>query len=89
MTTPEHQQALFVQERRGPWQLSPTTTVPRPGPNEILVRIEAVGLNPVDWKIQTSGVAVDVYPAILGSDSAGVVVEVGEGVERVKVGDRV
>ncbi|THH23065.1 hypothetical protein EUX98_g8110 [Antrodiella citrinella] len=88
MSIPTHQTALFVQELRGAWKVS-STDVPKPGPGEILIRVEAASLNPVDWKIQMYGVAVTIFPAILGSDSAGTVVEVGEGVTRVAVGDRV
>jgi len=88
MSTPVLQKALFVQERRGALQVS-VTDVPRPGPGEVLIRVEATALNPVDWKIHVYGVAVDVFPAVLGSDCAGTVVGVGEGVERVVVGDRV
>ncbi|KAH8079078.1 chaperonin 10-like protein [Cristinia sonorae] len=88
MSVPSLQKALFVQERRGPWQIS-SAAVPSPGPKEVLIRVEAAGLNPVDWKIQKYGVAVDEYPAILGTDCAGVVVEIGEDVTRVKVGDSV
>jgi len=65
---------------------------PVPGPNQIVVKNRAVAINPVDWLMQSIG---DVmfpwvkYPFIIGSDVAGEVVEVGPGVTRFKVGDRV
>jgi NADPH:quinone reductase-like Zn-dependent oxidoreductase len=68
--------------------------VPEPstGPNQIKVRMAAAGLNPIDWKLR-SGVMKAVFPlefpAILGSDASGVVVEVGSGVTAFAVGDRV
>ena len=51
--------------------------------------MEACALNPVDWKIQSYGIFIEEYPAILGVDLAGVVEEVGDGVENLKRGDRV
>ncbi|KMK91896.1 zinc-binding dehydrogenase [Rossellomorea marisflavi] len=62
---------------------------PSPGKGEILVEIHAAGLNPVDYKTGTNGNAAWSYPHILGLDGAGVVVELGEGVEHLKIGDRV
>ncbi|BGP36149.1 hypothetical protein JCM10450v2_000047 [Rhodotorula kratochvilovae] len=58
---------------------------------EVLVKVHSVAVQPVDWKIQTSGFdfLVKGYPFILGTDVAGEVVEVGAGVENVKKGDRV
>lgn len=68
--------------------------VPRPaiGPGEILVQVHAVGLNPIDTIIP-KGTFKPVLkfdlPATIGSDVAGVVVEIGSGVKRFKVGDAV
>lgn len=65
---------------------------PKPGPGEVLVRVQAVSLNPIDWKMR-SGAAKDrfpvEFPAILGRDVAGIVRELGEGVQGFKEGDRV
>lgn len=62
--------------------------VPCPGPSEVLVKIKSTALNPVDWKIQTLGVFVSDYPAILGTDAAGVVEEVGDDVTSLTKGDK-
>jgi NADPH2:quinone reductase len=57
---------------------------------DLLVRLKAAGVNPVDTKIRTRGVFVpDGLPAVLGCDGAGVVETVGEGVSRFKPGDEV
>lgn len=67
-------------------------TVPdlKPGPNEVLVRIRAVGVNPVETYIRSGTYATKpILPYTPGSDAAGVVEAVGEKVQTVKVGDRV
>lgn len=65
---------------------------PDPAPDEILVQVRAVAINPVDWVIQGTGSVTYRWletPAVLGSDVAGVVVAVGSAVSRFRVGDRV
>jgi NADPH:quinone reductase-like Zn-dependent oxidoreductase len=66
-------------------------TVPRPVPGgtEVLVRVHAAGVNPVDWKTRQSGGQIGPPPFTVGWDIAGVVEEVGRGVTRFAVGDRV
>jgi len=68
--------------------------IPRPTikPDEILVQVHAVGLNPIDNKIPTGAFKPIIklqLPAIMGSDVAGVVIEVGSRVTRFKPGDAV
>jgi len=60
-----------------------------PAENQILVKNAAIAINPIDWKLQELAVYPLKYPTILGQDVAGEVVEVGSGVNRFKVGDRV
>ncbi|MDB5621316.1 NADP-dependent oxidoreductase [Tardiphaga sp.] len=65
---------------------------PSPDPGEVLVRIRAAGVNPVDWKIREGYMkdeGHDPFPLTLGRDFAGEIVEVGEGVRHYKVGDEV
>ena len=65
---------------------------PVPGPGELLVRVHAVGLNPIDTLIPRGDFKPILklrLPATVGSDLAGVVMEVGSGVTRFKVGDAV
>ena len=65
---------------------------PTPGPGELLVRVHAVGLNPIDTLIPRGDFKPILklrLPATVGSDLAGVVAEVGSGVTRFKVGDAV
>lgn len=65
---------------------------PRPEPGEIRVRAAAAGVNPIDWKLRTGALHQLLpleLPAIPGRDAAGVVDEIGDGVQGVSVGDRV
>lgn len=70
-----------------------TTEIAKPSPKkgEVLVKIYASGVNPIDNKIRLglSPYASPVLPAILGTDLAGVIEEIGEGVTEFKVGDEV
>jgi len=65
---------------------------PTPLPTEVLVRVHAAGINPVDWKTRAgtgmAGVLGD-PPFTLGWDVSGVVEEVGFGVTTLEVGDEV
>jgi NADPH:quinone reductase-like Zn-dependent oxidoreductase len=66
----------------------PTPTI---GAGEMLVRVHAAGVNPIDWKIRDGFKAIEDirFPLILGQDAAGVVVQVGPQVTRFAVGDEV
>jgi NADPH:quinone reductase len=61
--------------------------VPSPGPGEILLRHEAIGLNFIDTYHRSGLYPVD-FPAVLGAEGAGVVEAVGDGVTRFRPGDR-
>jgi len=61
---------------------------PTPGPGQILLRHQAIGINFIET-YQRSGLYPVKLPAIPGGEAAGVVEAVGEGVTRFKVGDRV
>ena len=62
---------------------------PEPEPNEILVRVLAAGVNPVDWKIREGHFGGVPLPAILGNDIAGVVESVGPAVKDFRLSDPV
>ncbi len=65
---------------------------PVPGPGEVLVRVAAASVNPIDYK-RRAGLTKDFYPlqfpGLIGVDLAGTVVKIGPGVEGFSVGDRV
>ena len=66
--------------------------MPNAGPGEIRITVRAASVNPIDWKILSGAMSGGQRLAgtgYLGSDAAGVVDEVGEGVSAVSVGDEV
>lgn len=64
---------------------------PEPDRDEVLIKVEATSVNPIDWKIRDgAGVRLGLHlPIFLGSEIAGVVAQVGEGVADWRVGDEV
>lgn len=84
---PSQQKVLYLTKKNGPFEIH-TADVPKPGPGQILVKVQAAGLNPLDWKIQLYGLFIDEFPSILGHDVAGTVEELGEGVTGFAKGDR-
>lgn len=62
---------------------------PEPGPRDLLVRVKAIGVNPVDYKVRRSRAEAETEPKILGFDAAGVVEAVGAEVTTFRPGDEV
>ena len=84
-------QAIRVHEHGGPEVLRlEEIPDPQPGPGEVLIRVQAVGVNPVDTYVRSGGYArPPKLPYIPGGDAAGTVEAVGDGVRRFRAGDRV
>lgn len=90
MTSPNTMKAAILDKAGAPLQL---TDIPRPRPvaGQVLVRIKASAVNPLDLKI-AKGEAAHArhpFPAILGIDMAGIVEELGPGVTQFSIGDEV
>lgn len=84
--------AVTIREFGGPEVLTAEQVArPEPLPTEVLVRVQAAGINPVDWKTRAGqGMAgLQTLPMILGWDVSGVVEEVGFGVTTLAPGDEV
>lgn len=86
-------QACYIERYGGPEVVKiGVLPAPTPGPGELVFRMEAASVNPVDFKIRNGLLrALQSYrmPAILGNDAAGVVTALGPGVADFAVGDRV
>jgi len=82
--------ALRLEREDAPFRPA-TVDRPVPGTGEVLVRIKASGVNPLDLKIRAGKAAHarQPLPAILGMDLAGVIEEVGPGVADWRIGDAV
>jgi NADPH:quinone reductase-like Zn-dependent oxidoreductase len=66
--------------------------VPRPGENELLVRLHAASVNPIDYKIRRGampGITPDVLPLTLGRDGSGTIDGIGPGMNAFRLGDPV
>ena len=83
--------AIVVREFGGPQVMKlENMPEPSPGPNQVLIRVKAVGVNPVDTYIRSGTYArKPSLPYIPGADLAGIVEAVGSGVTRFAPGQRV
>lgn len=63
--------------------------IPEPKSDQVLIKVDSIGLNPVDYKLIEGPLASFDYPHIFGLDAAGTVVAVGDAITDFKVGDRV
>ncbi|MET4206911.1 zinc-dependent alcohol dehydrogenase family protein [Bradyrhizobium sp. LA2.1] len=90
MTRQSTMRAAILETHNAPLRLS-TISTPEAGPREVLVRVRASGVNPLDTKIHAGAAAHARHPlpAILGIDLAGVVEQTGRDVTRYKPGDEV
>ncbi len=86
--------AIRIHEFGGPSVLKhEDVPLPQPAEGEVLIRVHAAGVNPVDWKTRSGrGMAKRLeisFPLILGWDVSGVIEEIGAGVTQFKPGDEV
>ncbi|HLZ86936.1 MAG TPA: NADP-dependent oxidoreductase [Puia sp.] len=83
--------AIEIHHYGGPEELK-LEEVPKPtiNPDDVLVRVYATGVNPIDWKIRKGGRSQSgTFPKILGWDFSGVIEQVGSQVTQWKAGDAV
>ena len=92
MSSPPQNQAAWLTAAKAKPLVVGDAPYTAPGPGQVVVKNGAVAINPIDWQKQMIGdllLGYIKYPFILGGDVAGTVVEVGPGVQRFRVGDRV
>ena len=66
--------------------------IPKPeikSTNDVLVKIKAAGVNPIDTKLRAGLYPLNNFPAVLGCDGAGIVEDIGARVTKIKIGDPV
>jgi NADPH:quinone reductase-like Zn-dependent oxidoreductase len=87
---PSNTAAWQVKAKTKPFEIK-SAPYTKPGNNEIVVKNAALGINPIDWMQQEMGYFPIDYPAIIGEDVAGEVVEVGSAAasQGFRQGDRV
>ncbi|KIY65801.1 GroES-like protein [Cylindrobasidium torrendii FP15055 ss-10] len=84
------QLALHLEKHQGDFVVHSKQIPKSVPPGEVLIKVQAAALNPSDWKLQEFGAPwVKDYPVISGTDIAGEIQDVGEGVTRFKKGDRI
>ncbi|ORY80859.1 chaperonin 10-like protein [Protomyces lactucae-debilis] len=83
--------ACILRAIKSHYQLTHDYPHPIASADEVLIHIEAIGLNPIDWKSNAYGFGVYSFPWINGREAAGTVLAIGTnvGTNRVAVGDRV
>jgi len=96
--TPSTMRAVTVKRNapEGDWSQVAVVTdkkVPKPGQGEVLIKVAASSVNPVDWKLFESlydaATTLGLNPKVPGFDVSGVIEAVGDGCSRLKVGDAV
>jgi NADPH:quinone reductase-like Zn-dependent oxidoreductase len=85
---PHNVAAWALKEKQRPLVVDSAPYTPPPKDN-VVVKVQDVAINPIDWLIQQEATFPLNYPNILGLDVAGEIVEVGENVEEFKIGQRV
>jgi NADPH:quinone reductase-like Zn-dependent oxidoreductase len=71
--------AAILQAKGQPFEVQARLT-PKPGPDELLIAVKSVALNPADAIMRDQGRFITTFPAVIGFDMSGLVLEVGENV---------
>ncbi|KAJ6190685.1 hypothetical protein N7519_000706 [Penicillium mononematosum] len=80
--------AAIILDAKAPLEVQEVQT-PKPGPGELLIKNELVGLQPIDAKIAKAAMFPLQYPVVLGTSFGGTVTAIGDDVAGFRVGDKV
>ena len=87
-TLPLKQDQLVLLAAKEEYQLFQNVTIPSPiNDSEAVVRIETLGLNPIDWKGPKYNFGLPSFPCVLGREYVGIVIQVPKKASKVQVGD--
>jgi NADPH2:quinone reductase len=86
--------AIVINQFGTPEVLKIQTDIPTPSisSDQVLIKIYAAVINPLDWKIRQGDLKFilgSAFPMVLGNDASGVIIEVGSAVRNFKIGDEV
>lgn len=88
MASPQFQRALVVTEIGKPLTLVADRPVPRPGPDQVQIKVQIAGPNPHDQLARDIGLYVEeILPAVVSNDVVGVVTAIGTNVTKYSIGD--
>lgn len=80
--------AAVVEKIKAPWKVK-DVPVPKPGPNQVLIKVGASGLCYTDVHLTDGSMPIGDFPCVLGHEPCGEITALGEGVTTRKIGDRV
>ncbi|KAF2437000.1 GroES-like protein [Tothia fuscella] len=84
----EKQEVLLLHDLKQKYALSKDYLVPKlKREDELLIKVQYIGLNPIDWKAPDYGFGIPTLPYIAGRDLVGVVIKAGKESSRIKTGD--
>ncbi|KAF2792817.1 GroES-like protein [Melanomma pulvis-pyrius CBS 109.77] len=87
---PELQTQLLLHQAKQPYEIDNAREIPKILPGELLVQVQAVGLNPIDWKSAEYGFALPSFPCVNGREFVGKVIrEHSAQRSDIKLGDSV
>ncbi|KAB5582997.1 chaperonin 10-like protein [Coniochaeta sp. 2T2.1] len=89
-SVPETQTVLLLHGAKQPYQVTGSYAVPQAETeHEVLLKVEVIGLNPIDWKAPDFNFGIPELPYVSGREFAGEVVKLPEKSGRLRIGDRV
>ncbi|KAI4187867.1 MAG: hypothetical protein L6R41_002529 [Letrouitia leprolyta] len=80
--------AVILESKGSPLTIGNRPT-PNPGPNDVLIEVKSIALNPIDNLMREAGLFIDSYPTVIGSDISGIIITTGSSATKYKPGTRV